>query len=92
MNRPNYIRRFNDMKVEIMDCQDVVACNAFSEVTSAKIYDYMVEKAREPLRELLRVLILEEEARMDMRGGQERACCAKRSGKASQRLSSAARF
>ncbi|KAF3451165.1 hypothetical protein FNV43_RR07257 [Rhamnella rubrinervis] len=25
----DYIQRFNDMKVEIMDCPDVVACNAF---------------------------------------------------------------
>ncbi|KAF3446638.1 hypothetical protein FNV43_RR11818 [Rhamnella rubrinervis] len=39
----DYIQRFNDMKVEIMDCPDVVACNAFKRDRSkTKIYDYMV--------------------------------------------------
>ncbi|KAF3440821.1 hypothetical protein FNV43_RR19107 [Rhamnella rubrinervis] len=41
-----YIQRFNDMKVEIMDCPDVVACNAFKRglLPGTKIYDYMVGK------------------------------------------------
>ncbi|KAF3449674.1 hypothetical protein FNV43_RR10405 [Rhamnella rubrinervis] len=46
----NYIQRFNDMKVEIMDCPDVVACNAFKRglLPGTKIYDYMVQKPRNP--------------------------------------------
>ncbi|KAF3455372.1 hypothetical protein FNV43_RR05823 [Rhamnella rubrinervis] len=68
----NYIQRFNDMKVEIMDCPDVVACNAFKRglLPGTKIYDYMVRKKPRNLLQTLQkaqsFVILEEETELDM--------------------------
>ncbi|KAF3450006.1 hypothetical protein FNV43_RR06085 [Rhamnella rubrinervis] len=68
----DYIQRFNDMKVGIMDCPDVVACNAFKRglLPGTKIYDYMVRKKPWNLLQTLQkaqsFVVLEEETELDM--------------------------
>ncbi|KAF3445725.1 hypothetical protein FNV43_RR10901 [Rhamnella rubrinervis] len=43
----DYIQRFNDMKVEIMDCQGVVACSAFKRGLRPKFMTTWSEETRE---------------------------------------------
>ncbi|KAF3443229.1 hypothetical protein FNV43_RR12911 [Rhamnella rubrinervis] len=68
----DYIQRFNDMKVEIIDCRDIVAYNTFKRglLPGSKIYDYMVRKKPRNLLDILQktqsFVELEEEIELNM--------------------------
>ncbi|KAF3455868.1 hypothetical protein FNV43_RR00510 [Rhamnella rubrinervis] len=57
----DYIQRFNDMKVEIMDCPDVVVCNAFKCMVQKKPRNLL-----HTLQKAQTFIVLEEETALDV--------------------------